>query len=297
MIGRLSSKRPADRSGFWLLLALVLALLGAGGLVEGVRQHAHPLAAPVSPARSMTPSRSGSPPPVPPMVVPPARSSPVLLQIPAISLSVPVSQLGLNADGSVEVPADTAQPGWYRLGPSPGQVGSAVILGHVDSYQGPAVFFRLRTLEPGDRIEVHLADGVTTQFVVTAVAMYQKTQFPNDQVYASRGYSALQLVTCGGAFDRQTGHYLSNVVVYSSLVSSTPAASSVTDGAEQNPAASPARAAAPSSRYPVRSAAGWTSTKTEIRPRKLWEREAGSSNLPSPASRDQVGGAVSGRSG
>jgi sortase (surface protein transpeptidase) len=138
-------------------------------------------------------------------------------------VAVPVSALGLNPDGTVQVPTDFQEPGWYRLGPSPGQVGSAVILGHVDSYQGPAVFFQLPSLQAGDQVEVSLADGVVADFVVTAVAMYPKAQFPALQVYGSNGYSALQLVTCGGTFDTQTGHYLSNVVVYTSLVSTTPA--------------------------------------------------------------------------
>jgi sortase (surface protein transpeptidase) len=154
-----------------------------------------------------------------------ARSAPVWLNIPAIGVTVPVSQLGLNPDGTVQVPTDFQEPGWYRLGPSPGQVGSAVILGHVDSYQGPAIFFRLRSLQAGDQVDVSLADGVVADFVVTSVAMYPKAQFPSLQVYGTHGYSALQLVTCGGTFDAQTGHYLSNVVVYTSLLSTTPVAS------------------------------------------------------------------------
>ena len=154
-----------------------------------------------------------------------ARSAPVWLNIPAIGVTVPVSQLGLNPDGTVQVPTDFQEPGWYRLGPSPGQVGSAVILGHVDSYQGPAIFFELRSLQAGDQVDVSLADGVVADFVVTSVAMYPKAQFPALQVYGTHGYSALQLVTCGGTFDAQTGHYLSNVVVYTSLLSTTPVAS------------------------------------------------------------------------
>ena len=98
-----------------------------------------------------------------------------------------------------------------------------MILGHVDSYQGPAVFFKLRSLVAGDMVDVTLADGVTAQFKVTSVAEYLKTNFPDQAVYASQRFSALQLVTCAGAFDTQTGHYLSNIVVYTSLVSLTPA--------------------------------------------------------------------------
>lgn len=151
-----------------------------------------------------------------------ARSAPVDLRIPAIRLAVAVSQLALNADGTVQVPVTFQEPGWYRLGPAPGQLGSAVILGHVDSYLGPAVFFRLRSLRPGDGVEVRLADGVVAHFTVTGVAMYLKAHFPARLVYGPHGYSALQLVTCGGQFDTATGHYLSNVVVYSRLTGTTP---------------------------------------------------------------------------
>lgn len=151
-----------------------------------------------------------------------ARSVPVFLRIPAIGVAVSLSTLGLNPDRTVQVPTDFAQPGWYRLGPSPGQVGSAVILGHVDSYRGPAVFFKLRSLHAGDHVEVTLADGVVAHFVVTTVASYPKAQFPAQQVYASHGFAALQLVTCGGQFDRASGHYLSNIVAYTTLLATTP---------------------------------------------------------------------------
>ena len=99
-----------------------------------------------------------------------------------------------------------------------------MILGHVDSYQGPATFFKLRTLLAGDLVYVTLADGVSAQFKVTSVVQYLKTGFPDQLVYGGHGSSSLQLVTCGGTFDPQTGHYLSNVVVYTSLVALTPPA-------------------------------------------------------------------------
>ncbi len=149
------------------------------------------------------------------------RSVPTTLWIPAIGLAVSLGTLGLNADGSVQTPTTITQPGWFRLGPSPGQVGSAVILGHVDNYSGPGVFFQLRTLAAGDQVYVALADGDIARFAVNSVAMYTKTQFPAQRVYASHGSSALQLVTCGGVFDHQTGSYLSNIVVYTSLVAVT----------------------------------------------------------------------------
>jgi hypothetical protein len=211
------------RSTLWWVVSAVLLLVGATTLTLGVRGGQHALPGPVaSPSKARigddiisTSSKAA------PLVV--AYSTPVTLNVPAISLTVSLSTLGLNLDGTVQVPTDIQQPGWFRLGPAPGQAGSAVILGHVDSYQGPAVFFNLRTLVAGDQVNVTLADGVITHFEVTSVAMYTKTQFPDQQVYAPHSYAALQLVTCGGAFDSETGHYLSNIVVYTSLVSVTPA--------------------------------------------------------------------------
>ena len=215
---RWTSSPPDSRgqSRRWWAVAVVLLLTGAGLLTLGLRGHQEPLPGPAA-----TPHlASGSAAPSAAL----ARSVPVALRIPAIGVAVSLSTLGLNPDGTVQVPTNFQEPGWFRLGPSPGQVGSAVILGHVDSRQGPAVFFRLRSLRAGDKVEVSLANGMVAHFVVTTVAMYPKEQFPARQVYASRGYSALQLVTCGGQFDTNTRSYLSNVVAYTSLVATTPAA-------------------------------------------------------------------------
>jgi len=215
--------------GWWLVSAALL-VSAAVCLGVGVSSGHHPLAAPVThrpppkAARSAETAKATPADAAKGLALPVvARSVPVSLSIPAIDLSVSLSVLGLNPTGTVQVPTDYEQPGWYHLGPSPGQLGSAVILGHVDTYLGPTVFFRLRTLVAGDKITVTLADGVVADFEVDSVAMYLKTQFPAEQVYGSRGVSALQLVTCGGTFDTATGHYLSNVVVYSTLVASTPA--------------------------------------------------------------------------
>ena len=147
-----------------------------------------------------------------------SRSRPVHLTIPAIGVSVTVGELGLNHDGTVQVPTNFAQPGWYKFGPAPGQIGSAVILGHVDNTTGPKVFFYLDRLRPGDRILVRSANGRTLQFVVIGLRMFAKQGFPDRLVYGPRHYAALQLVTCGGVFDHQTGSYLSNMVVFAALV-------------------------------------------------------------------------------
>ncbi|MGI8699933.1 MAG: class F sortase [Nocardioidaceae bacterium] len=146
---------------------------------------------------------------------------PVGLVIPAIDLDVGLTTLGLNTDGTVQVPSNPSEPGWFDLGPTPGQRGSAVILGHVDSYEGPAVFYLLSALTPGDQIAVRLRNGSVAHFRVSSMATYANADFPNDRVYTSHGYAGLQLVTCGGGFDSVAGHYLGNLVVYTRLVDIT----------------------------------------------------------------------------
>jgi hypothetical protein len=154
------------------------------------------------------------------------RSVPVSVSIPAIGVDSDLLDLGINADGSMQVPSLVTSAGeaaWYKYSPTPGQIGASVIEGHVDSYQGPAVFFRLGALQPGDDIDVTLADGVTAIFRVTGVREYLKARFPAKAIYGSTDFAALRLITCGGVFDYNTGHYLSSTVVFASLISSRPA--------------------------------------------------------------------------
>jgi hypothetical protein len=205
----------------WWTVAAVLLLAGVALIGLGLEGSDHPLA---GPAPSPSALKEAVITPAVPSALATDRSVPVTLTVPAIGLAVFLgSSLGVDLDGTVQVPSGTAQPGWFRLGPTPGQIGSAVILGHVDSYLGPGVFFQLRTLAPGDQVDVGLTDGVTAQFTVDSVAMYSKLSFPDQRVYGSHGSSALQLVTCGGVFDHQTGSYLSNIVVYTSLSAVVPA--------------------------------------------------------------------------
>ena len=138
--------------------------------------------------------------------------------MPSLGIAVPIGQLGLQANHQVQVPTSVHAVGWFRLGPTPGQVGSSVILGHVDSYRGPGIFFTLKTLAPGALIEVRLADGLTAQFRVTSVVQYAKATFPDHLVYGSHSNRWLNLVTCGGTFNHATGSYESNIVVFSRLV-------------------------------------------------------------------------------
>jgi hypothetical protein len=208
-----TATRTWRRGTVWGLGA-VLLVTGIVLVTLGFQGSGHPLAAP-APSRAAV--RAAVKVPSVPQALSTAASTPLRLRIPALGMSVSLLSLGLNADGTVQVPTVTTQPGWYRLGATPGEIGSAVILGHVDSYLGAGIFFNLRTLASGDQVDVDLTDGVTAQFTVDSVAMYSKLAFPAQRVYGSHGSSALQLVTCGGVFDHQTGSYLSNIVVYTSL--------------------------------------------------------------------------------
>jgi len=142
---------------------------------------------------------------------------PVWLTIPAIGVKAPIVTLGLNPNGTLQVPSSTTVVGWYTNSPRPGATGSAVIAGHVDSRSGPGVFFWLRTMRPGERIYVRRADGTLAVFTVTAVRTYAKARFPTATVYGPVPEAELRLITCGGTFDYARGSYLSNVVVYARL--------------------------------------------------------------------------------
>jgi Sortase domain len=144
-------------------------------------------------------------------------SAPLRLVIPAIGVATPLVRLGLEADGGMEVPGDFGRAGWFAEGPAPGQVGPAVIAGHVDSRTGPAVFYRLRELRPGDRIRVERADGSRLRFVVEGARSYPKDGFPTGAVFGPVPGAALRLITCAGAFDRARGGYRDNLVVFARL--------------------------------------------------------------------------------
>ena len=151
------------------------------------------------------------------------RSTPVSIEIPAIGVHSVLLSLGVKRDGTMQVPPLHRTPnaaGWYRYSVTPGQIGTSVIAGHVDSTQGPAVFFRLGALRPGDLINVRLADGVTGVFRVTGVRQYAKSKFPAKTLYRATRFAGLRLITCGGAFDYTTSQYLSSIVVFAFLVAS-----------------------------------------------------------------------------
>lgn len=180
--------------------AAVFGLLRAGGYL-GSRPLASTFPVPVSePAPGETPGKQVE--------------VPVHLDIPALGVSAPIDPMGLNGDRTMQVPEDFSRTGWYTGLESPGMNGTAVIVGHFDSRTGPAVFYKLKDLAPGDEIAVTMASGRIEKFVVEREAQYPKDQFPTIAVYSPTSNPTLRLITCDGVFDRQTRHYEDNYVVF-----------------------------------------------------------------------------------
>ncbi|WP_436705071.1 class F sortase [Geodermatophilus sp. CPCC 205761] len=163
----------------------------------------------------MRPAAAGDRPDAPPL---PA-SRPVRVRIPVLGVTSSIMDLDLQADGSMELPPGAYPVGWYNRSSTPGEVGPAVIVGHVDWHGDRGAFYGLRAMRPGDRVVVDRADGTTATFRVDRVARYAKDDFPTGEVYGDVGWSALRLITCGGRFDRKTGDYEDNVIVFARLVS------------------------------------------------------------------------------
>ncbi|MFJ5921089.1 class F sortase [Kitasatospora sp. NPDC092948] len=169
---------------------------------------------PAGPAAAAPPATS--PPPATAQV---PLSPPVRLLIPRIGVDAPVQDVGLNPDGTVEVPPldRPQQVGWYRGGPAPGQVGPAVLLGHYDTHKGPAVFNRLPGLHPGDRIDIRREDGSVLSYQVRELRQFAKDAFPTDLVYGDTPGPQLRLITCGGTLGGN-GHYTDNIIVFADPV-------------------------------------------------------------------------------
>lgn len=230
-----------------LLLVVVAAGLAVVGLPGTAAQDEAADAAPrPSPAASTgprpstadtTPTRTGTtapaaitatpaerPAPVPPdqpLVL--AASDPTRLVVPAIGIDTSLVGLGLRADGAMQVPAAAFPAGWYTGAPTPGELGPAVLAGHVDYAGAAGVFSALHELAPGDEVTVLRQDGSTAVFGVTQVGQYDKDAFPTDAVYGDLDHAGLRLITCGGAFDRGARSYVDNIVVFAELVEARPA--------------------------------------------------------------------------
>jgi len=145
-------------------------------------------------------------------------AAPLRVRVPSIGVDSALARLGLDASGALVPPADFAEAGWFAAGTAPGDVGPAVLAGHVDSRTGPAVFYRLREIGVGDEVLVDRADGTTARFAVTALGRYPKAAFPTAEVYGPTPDAQLRLITCGGDFDRDARSYRDNVVVYARLL-------------------------------------------------------------------------------
>jgi len=206
-------RRPAV-----IVFAAGLAVIAAGLAGLLLTRHPVPALRPAAAGVAALPAPTG-PIAAPPQSAQPAPvASPVSLTIPLIGVQTQLITLGLDAGGALQVPSSTSVAGWYTGSPRPGSVGSAIIVGHIDSLTGPGVFYRLAELRPGNDVYVKRADGTTAEFRVTSVQTYLKDHFPTQTVYGPTPDAELRLITCGGAFDAATGHYLSNIVVYATQV-------------------------------------------------------------------------------
>lgn len=238
-------RRIGDHHGRWaVVVTALLALAGVAFVLRGLTAPGPPpqpspaaAAAPATPSTASTPSastpstRPGS------AATPPGTGGaaaaqdgalgPILRPSPPVALSIPsigvrtrgIVDLHLDSHGALEAPTDFDRAGWYADGPTPGEFGPAVIGAHVDSKAGPAVFYRLGALQKGASVVVTRKDGTVARFVVDKVARYAKSDFPTAVVYGdTKGRAELRLITCGGAFDQSTGHYVDNIVAFAHLV-------------------------------------------------------------------------------
>ncbi|MDN5917028.1 MAG: class F sortase [Pseudonocardia sp.] len=159
--------------------------------------------------------------PQPVVEAPPAavlqESAPTRITVPSAGIDAPMIGLGLQPDGSMEVPSDGPTSGWFTGGPTPGEIGPAVVAAHVNWRGEPGAFAALETVQPGAEIRVERADGSTAVFVVRRVTQYPKSVFPTDEVYGDLDHAGLRLITCGGEFDGEAHSYRSNVVVFADL--------------------------------------------------------------------------------
>lgn len=201
-------RRPFKYKGLLISLTMFLALSGCAN--EPISENK-----PVpSPSLSQTPV---SAPPSKLKYPVLTKSTPTRVSIPSIGVDSELIELGLNADNSMEVPSEGFPAGWFTGAPTPGELGPAIIAGHVDWTTGPAVFYDLHLLAVGDEITVDREDGARVIFEVMSVEQFSKEDFPTQRVYENLNYSGLRVITCGGKFDKATGHYVDNIVVFAKL--------------------------------------------------------------------------------
>lgn len=224
---RAGGRLPAPGAALLLTTGLAICLAAVvGALPRPTLPHMTPRTLPVVVGLAI--GKAGGPPqvrmaaasthdarPAPPPE-PDDLADPVRIRIPAIGVAADMIPLGTDDAGELEVPADPAETGWWRGGPEPGEPGAAVVVGHVDSWRGPAVFFDLADLRRGDRIQVDLADGTQAEFRVRSSMAVDKDRFPTEAVYGATPDPQLRLVTCHG--DLVGGSYEGNLVILADLV-------------------------------------------------------------------------------
>ena len=199
-----------------LVLAVAAADLGWGGASAGAQTTPSTPSTPSTPEPGQTP---GTLTPAPAPAAAAATGDPVSLTIDALGVRAGLDRVQLDPRGEIQPPQRWQVPGWYAGGPVPGERGPAVVLGHVDSPDGPAVFARLDELRPGDRVEVALANGSTVVFLVDRSISVSQQAFPTAEVYGPTPDAQLRLITCDGPYDRAAGRYLHNLVVFATLAS------------------------------------------------------------------------------
>lgn len=193
----MAARVTVRRAAMAALLMLIVALLSGCGTAAGQPSQTVP----------------GTPAPEP------AAVAPTSVDVARLGIHSSLVHLGLNPDGTIAVPSldEPMQASWYSEGPAPGEVGPAIVLGHVDARGKPGIFHRLPEMAEGDEITIGRADGSALRFVVTRVAQVAKAEFPTAEVYGPTAEPELRLITCGGSFDRAAGHYRDNIIVFARL--------------------------------------------------------------------------------
>lgn len=222
-LSRSKKKRRTGTEGFRYLkqqsiLPFCLLIIGFSGVVYFSKQQANVENQSIEPVRSFSvpasqmqekKSEQGGL----------APSKPTHIRIKKVGINAPVQEVGQNKDRSIEVPPLFENvTGWYKLSPTPGEIGPAVIVGHVDTYQGPSVFYSLKDLDYGDVIEITRKDKKTVKFRVTGLEQFSQDKFPSEKVYGNINHAGLRLITCGGTFNEQTQQYTANTVVFAKMV-------------------------------------------------------------------------------
>lgn len=203
-------------SGWRPVVLLLLGALGVGIIL---------IANALSPDPPPDPDALGVLPSVAPAADALPRANPTEIDIPDIDLNADVEPTGVESDGTVQTPTldDPELAGWYENGASPGEAGPAILFGHVDTFDGPGVFYDLGQLEPGDEVRITRDDSLVAVYRVDTVRSFPKDQFPTADVYGAAAGATLRLVTCGGSFDDATRNYSDNVIAFATLVGSEPA--------------------------------------------------------------------------